>query len=139
MAYVKIIAGADEGSAEAIASNSLAVANGDMISLTTGFAIKAVAASTAISGIANGTKTYTADNQTVAKAKVNYLRVIPRETILELETSADATQANVGRYFTLTAAQKVDVATVATAKGVLPLMMVEYIGSTTKARFVAVQ
>ena len=138
MAYVKIIAGADEGSFGAIASNSLSVANGDMISLTTGFAIKAVAASTAISGIANGTKTYAADNQTVAKAELSYLRVIPRETILELETSADATQANVGRYFTLTAGQKVDVATVATAKGVLPLMMVEYI-SATKSRFVAVQ
>jgi hypothetical protein len=139
MAYVKIIAGADEGSHAEIAANSLSIANGDMISLTTGFVAKAVAASTAISGIANGTKTYASDNQTVAKAKVNYLRVIPRETILELETSADATQANVGRYFTLTAGQKVDVATVATAKGVLPLMMVEYIGSTTKARFVAVQ
>lgn len=138
MAYSKIVAGADEGSAEAIASNSLSVANGDMISLTTGFAAKAVAASTAISGIANGTKTYAADNQTVAKAKVNYLRVIPRDTILEIETSADATQANVGRYFTLTAGQKVDVATVATAKGVLPLMMVEYV-SATKSRFVTVQ
>lgn len=139
MAYVKIIAGADESSYGAIAGNSVAFANGDMISLTTGFAIKAVAASTAISGIANGTKTFASDNQTVAKSEISYLRVIPRETILELETSADATQANVGRYFTLTAAQKVDVATVATAKGVLPLMMVEYIGSTTKARFVAVQ
>lgn len=139
MAYVKIIAGATESSFGAIGWNSVAFANGDMISLTTGFAIKAVAASTAISGIANATKTFASDNQTVAKAEISYLRVIPRETILELETSADATQANVGRYFTLTAAQKVDVATVATAKGVLPLMMVEYIGSTTKARFVAVQ
>jgi hypothetical protein len=138
MAYSKIIAGADGSSFEAIAANSLSVANGDMISLTTGFAAKAVAASTAISGIANGTKTYASNNQTVAKEKVNYLRVIPRETVLEIETSADATQANVGRYFTLNASQKVDVATVATAKGVLPLMMVKYV-SPTISHFVAVQ
>lgn len=139
MAYVKIISGADEGSHVEIATNSLAVANGDMLTLASGFVAKAVAASTQVIGIANGTKTYTADNQTVAKAKVNYLRVIPRETILELETSADVTQANVGKFYTLTAAQKVDAATAAAVKGVLPLQLVEYIGSTTKARFVGVQ
>lgn len=139
MAYVKIIAGADEGSHVEIASNSLSVANGDMLTLASGFVAKAVAASPVIIGIANGTKTYASDNQTVAKAKVNYLRVIPRETILELETSADVTQANVGKFYTLTAAQKVDAATAAAVKGVLPLQLVEYIGSTTKARFVAVQ
>lgn len=139
MAYVKIINGSDEGSHVEIASNSLSVANGDMLTLASGYVAKAVAASPAIIGIANGTKTYAADNQTVAKEKVNYLRIIPRETILELETSADVTQANVGKFYTLTAAQKVDAATGAAAKGVLPLQLVEYIGSTTKARFVAVQ
>lgn len=139
MANVKIIAGSDEGSYHEIATNSLAVSNGDMLTLTSGFVAKAVAASTQIIGIANGTKTYASDNQTVAKAKVNYLRVLPRETILELETSADVTQANVGKFYTLTAAQKVDAATAAAAKGVLPLQLVEYIGSATKARFVAVQ
>ncbi len=139
MAYVKIISGSDEGAYQEIAANSLAVANGDMLTLASGFVAKAVAASTQVIGIANGTKTYKADNQTVAKAKVNYLRVIPRETILELETSADVTQANVGKFYTLTAAQKVDAATWAAVKGVLPLQLVEYIGSATKARFVAVQ
>jgi len=139
MANVKIIAGSDEGSYHEIATNSLAVSNGDMLTLTSGFVAKAVAASTQIIGIANGTKTFASDNQTVAKAKVNYLRVLPRETILELETSADVTQANVGKFYTLTAAQKVDAATWATVKGVLPLQLVEYIGSATKARFVAVQ
>jgi len=111
MANVKIIAGSDEGSYHEIATNSLAVSNGDMLTLTSGFVAKAVAASTQIIGIANGTKTFASDNQTVAKAKVNYLRVLPRETILELETSADVTQANVGKFYTLTAAQKVDAAT----------------------------
>lgn len=139
MAYVKLISGSDEGSHVEIASNSLSVANGDMLTLASGFVAKAVAASPVIIGIANGTKTYASDNQTVAKAKVNYLRVIPRETILELETTADVTQANVGKFYTLNAAQKVDAATGAAAKGVLPLQLVEYIGSTTKARFVAVQ
>lgn len=139
MAYVKIISGADGGAYQEIGTNSLAVSNGDMLTLASGFVAKAVAASTQVIGIANGTKTFTSDNQTVAKAKVNYLRVIPRETILELETSADVTQANVGKFYTLTAAQKVDAATGATVKGVLPLQLVEYIGSATKARFVAVQ
>lgn len=139
MAYVKIIKGSDEGAHVEIATNSLAVANGDMLTLASGFVAKAVAASPVIIGIANGTKTYASDNQTVAKAKVNYLRVIPRKTILELETSADVTQANVGKFYTLTAAQKVDAATGAAVKGVLPLQLIEYIGSTTKARFVAVQ
>lgn len=139
MAYVKIINGSDEGSHVEIATNSLSVANGDMLALASGFIAKAVAATPRIVGIANGTKTYASDNQTVAKAKVNYLRVIPGETILELETSADVTQANVGKFYTLTAAQKVDAATAAAAKGVLPLQLIEYIGSTTKARFVAVQ
>ena len=139
MAYVKIINGSDEGSHVEIATNSLSVANGDILALASGFIAKAVAATPRIVGIENGTKTYASDNQTVAKAKVNYLRIIPGETILELETSADVTQANVGKFYTLTAAQKVDAATAAAAKGVLPLQLIEYIGSATKARFVAVQ
>jgi regulator of RNase E activity RraA len=111
MANNKIIGGADETSRQEIASNSLSVANGDLLTLASGFVAKAVAASPMIIGVANGTKTYASDNQTVAKSKVNYLSVIPRETVLEIETSADVTQANVGKFYTLTAAQKVDAAT----------------------------
>ena len=111
MANTKIIGGADESSRQEIAANSLSVANGDLLTLASGFVAKAVAASTQIIGIANGTKVYAADNQTVAKAKVNYLAVMPRETVLEIATSADVTQANVGKFYTLTAGGIVDAAT----------------------------
>lgn len=139
MANTKIIGGADEVSRQEIAANSLSVANGDLLTLTAGFIAKAVAASTQIIGVANGTKVYAADNQTVAKAKVNYLSVQPRETVMEIATSADVTQANVGKFYTLTAGGIVDAATAAAVKGVLPLQLVEYIGSASKARFVGVQ
>lgn len=139
MAATKIIGGSDESSRQEIAANSLSVANGDLLTLASGFVAKAVAASTQIIGVANGTKVYASDNQTVAKAKVNYLSVIPRETVLEIATSADVTQANVGKFYTLTAGGIVDAATGAAVKGVLPLQLVEYIGSTSKARFVGVQ
>lgn len=139
MAVTKIISSADESSRQEIATNSLSVANGDLLTLTAGFIAKAVAASTQIIGVANGTKTYASDNQTVAKAKVNYLAVIPRETVLEIATSADVTQANVGKFYTLTAGWIVDAATAAAVKGVLPLQLVEYVGSASKARFVGVQ
>lgn len=139
MANTKIIGGADEVSRQEIAANSLSVANGDLLTLTAGFVAKAVAASTQIIGVTNGTKVYAADNQTVAKAKVNYLSVQPRETVMEIATSADVTQANVGKFYTLTAGGIVDAATGAAVKGVLPLQLVEYIGSASKARFVGVQ
>ena len=138
MAKVRIINGATEGSYHGIAANSAAIANGDLLTLVGGFIAKAVAASTAIVGVANGTKTYSATNQTVEKAKVNYLKVDPRTTILEINTSADVTQANVGKYYTLTAAGIVDAASWAVAKGVLPLQLVEYVGATS-SRFSAVQ
>lgn len=138
MTAIKVIASPDS-SREGIAANSLSVANGDLLTLSAGFVIKAVAASTAIIGVANGTKVYASDNQTVAKAKVNYMVVEPRETVLELPTSAATlAQTDVGKYYTLNASQQVDLTTGATAKGVLPLQLVEFV-STSKGRFVAVQ
>lgn len=139
MAVTKIIGSYNKVSRQEIATNSLSITNGDLLTLTAGFVAKAVAASTQIIGVANGTKVYASDNQTVAKAKVNYLAVTPRETVLEIATSADVTQANVGKFYTLTAGGIVDAATAAAVKGVLPIQLVEYIGSTSKARFVGVQ
>ena len=77
MATLKVLTNSDENSFEGIASNSVAIANGDMLSLASGFVVKATASTGRVVGIANGTKTYTSDNQTVAKAKVNYLRLSP--------------------------------------------------------------
>lgn len=110
MANIKIIGGIDEPSRTGIAANSLSVANGDLLTLSGGVA-KAVAASPVIIGVANGTKTYASDNQTVAKAKVNYLNCSPRETVLEIETSASTlAQTDVGKFYTINSAQKVDLA-----------------------------
>ena len=139
MALIKVISGADEGSRCEIAANSLSIANGDLLTLASGFVAKAVAASAAIIGVANGAATYAADNQTVAKRHVNYLRLIPRETILELPLSAATlTQADVGKFYTLNASQAVDLTTGAAVKGVLPLQLVKFV-SSSRGQFVAVQ
>lgn len=139
MALIKVISGADEGSHWEIASNSLSIANGDLLTLASGFVAKAVAASPVIVGVANGTATYAADNQTVAKKQVNYLRLIPRETIVELPLSAATlTQADVGKFYTLNASQQVDLTTGAAVKGVLPLQLVKFV-SSSRGQFVAVQ
>lgn len=135
----RILAGADEGSWAEIASNSLVIANGDLVTLSGGFVAKAVAATPKIIGIANGTKTYSVTNQTVEKSRLNYLRLIPWETILEIPTSAATlAQTDVGKFYTLNATQQVDLTTGAAAKGILPLQLVEFV-STSKGRFVAVQ
>ena len=152
MATLKVLANPEESSFEGIASNSLAVANGDMLSLVSGFVVKATASTWRIIGIANGTKTYTSDNQTVAKAKVNYLRVTPWETILELNTTSSITAAGVGNFFNINSSQVIDHATVRqfqtstnTSDGgvtadiatIYPFQLVEYI-SATKGKFLVV-
>ena len=77
MATGKLIRGADNASIEAIASNSLSIANLDMVSLSAGFVVKTTASTGRIAGFSNGTKTYASDNQTVAKAKVNFIAAEP--------------------------------------------------------------
>lgn len=139
MANTKICGSYDEASRQEIATNSLSIANGDLITFASGFVAKAVAASTAIHGIANGTKVYAADNQTVAKSKVNYLAITPRETVIDIPLSAATlAQADVGKFYTLNASQQVDLTTGAAVKGVLPLQLIEFV-SSSKGKFVAVQ
>lgn len=116
MATIKVLANPDESSFEGIATDSLSVSNGDMLSLVSGFVAKATASTGRIVGIANGTKTYTSDNETVAKAKVNYLRFVPGETLVELTTTASITAAMVGQFFTLTSSQTIDHSTARVAQ-----------------------
>lgn len=152
MAATKVLATADESSFEGIASNSVAIANGDMLSLASGFVVKATASTGRVIGVANGTKTYAADNQTVAKAKVNYLRLIPGESLLELNTTASITAAMVGNFFTVNSSQVIDHSTsrafktstntsdagaAADAATIYPFQLVEFI-SATKGKFLAV-
>lgn len=100
-----------EQSFEKIGTNSASFANGDAVSLTSGFAVKSTAGKRII-GFANGTKTFAANNQTVAKETLSITRVEPTDSLAELVTSASITDADVGKFYDLvTGTQLVDVAT----------------------------
>lgn len=100
----------------AVGGNSVAFANGDFVSLSGGFAIKTTASSGRIVGIANGTKTFASDNQTVAKATLSYTRVEPGETQVELGTSAATLAAtDVGKFYNVNVSHVADLATGSTS------------------------
>ena len=117
MALLKVVRGAPTSSMDGIAWNSLSIANGDMVSLSAGFVVKATASTGKIAGFANGTKVYAADNQTVAKANLNFLVTEVSYTVVELATSAATlTQADIGKYYLVNSAQVIDVTTGRTFK-----------------------
>lgn len=94
-----------------IGTNSASFANGDAVSVTSGFAVKSTAGKRIV-GIANGAKTFASDNQTVALDTLSYTRVEPNDSLAEMVTSATITTADVGKYYDLvTGTQLVDVAT----------------------------
>lgn len=94
-----------------IGTNSAAFANGDAVSLTSGFAVKSTAGKRIV-GFSNETVTFAADNQTVAKDTLSYTRVEPSESLAELSSSAALANADVGKFYDLvTDTQLVDVAT----------------------------
>ncbi len=98
-------------SATKIGTNSAVFASGDFVSTTSGFAVKSTAGKRII-GTANHAVTFAADNQTVAKATVNYTRIEPSDTLAELVTSASIADADVGKFYdVVTGTQLVDVAT----------------------------
>lgn len=100
-----------EGSYTKIGTNSASFANGDAVSVTSGFAVKSTAGKRIV-GIANGTKTFAADNQTVALDTINYTRVEPNDSLAEMVSSAALSLADVGKYYDLvTGTHLVDVAT----------------------------
>jgi hypothetical protein len=81
------------------------------VSLTSGFAVKSTAGKRIV-GIANSTRTFTSDNQTVARARLSVTRVEAGETLVELSTSASIVAGDVGKFYDLvTGTQLVDVAT----------------------------
>lgn len=153
MAAIKVIRDSNTASMTGIASNSLSIANGDMVSLSGGFVVKATASTGKIAGFANGTKTYASDNQTVAKDVVNFLVAETGETVVELSTSAATlAQTDVGKYYLLNSSQVVDVTTGRTFKSAVDtsdvgvaadivtdcqLQLVEFV-STSKGRFMVV-
>lgn len=92
-----------------IASNSLDINLGDLVSLSGWYVIKAIATGR-IAGVSKTDYTFASNNQTVAKREVNY---VPSENQLTVELTADATitQADVDSYFNINADGTVDVAT----------------------------
>ncbi len=101
-------------SEEGIAGNSVAIENGEFVSKSGGFVIKTAAASGKIVGIANVTKTYASNNQTVAKAKLSYTDLKRGQRVV-IAADASITQADEGKFYNLNdTTQTVDVATAST-------------------------
>lgn len=95
-------------SRSSIASNSVAIANGDFLSLSGGFLIKATTSSK-IEGMANGTKTYDADNQTVDMERASYTKAGPMTEFEIVITGGTVTQADEGvSYYNLTTLNRID-------------------------------
>lgn len=100
-----------------VASNSLDIDFGEMITLTGWFAVKA-STTWKIDWVAVETKVFDSDNQTVKKEKLN---IIKASSELRLQITADATikQADVWLYFNINSDQTADVATKTAAKSIV--------------------
>lgn len=85
-----------------IGGNSVSVSNGNFVSLSGGYIIKAVDTSGRIEGIANETATMASDNQTVAKAKICYTVAQPTTEFEITISGGTVTQADVGKFYNLT-------------------------------------
>lgn len=132
--------GRSNGGRVGIASNSLVLADGDLLTKSGGFVIKA-GATGKIEGIATGGQTFASDNQTVAQAQVESVKVAD-DTVFEIEISGGTiTQADEGKFYSLTAAGIVDGTTEATAstEAAPKQVKMEKFISATLGRFVAVR
>ena len=122
-----------------IGTNSAVIANGDIIAISGWFIIKAINTTVRpLLGVANGSITFSATNQTVEKLKVSYTRFEPYDTLFESVTSASIVQADVGKYYALTAAGIVDVATASATIAAGSVVRLERFLSSLKGVFVAV-
>lgn len=128
-----------EQSRSEIATNSAVIANGDLVAVSGGFIIKAINTTVRpLLGVANVTLTVGASNQTVEKLKVSYTRLEPYDTLFEAVTSAAIVQADVGKFYALTAAGLIDVATASATIAAGSVVRLERFLSSTKGVFVAV-
>jgi len=95
-----------EWSEKKIASNSLSVVGGDLLSIdASGYVVKSTAG-TVIEGVAVGEAVYAADNQTVANAVIDY-PTVNSEMRIELDCDATLTQAMVNDKFDIDDTQEV--------------------------------
>lgn len=118
-----------------IAANSANIAVGDFVTLSGGFIAEATTTAI-IEGVANQSKVYASDNQTVAKELLSYT-VADDELVVRCAISGGTiTAADEGKYYSLGAnGSTVDGTTESTLVG--SLRMVKFI-SATLADFVIV-
>jgi len=113
-----------------VAGNSLAANPGLVLTETSGFAEEAGAASKCI-GVCTQTKTFDSDNETVAKDLVTYEPVFAGKSRKMPIEGGSVTQADVGNYFGLTAAQAVEgTDSTATKTSSLNWRLVEFVSAT---------
>lgn len=129
-----------EESTSQIVANSNTLVNGDLVAISGGFLIKAIDTTVRpLVGVANWPVTAASDNQTVAKLRCNYTRIEPYDTRFEFTTSAAIAQADVGKFYGLTSAGIVDVATASATIAADSVVRLEDItSSTTTGVFVAI-
>lgn len=96
-----------------VAKNSTAVQVGDFVTLDGG-AVTAATAGKRIDGLSNHTKTFTADNETVARAKLVYVKSGPTLLVEVDIDGGTVTAADEGKYYDLKDAHTVDGTTEAT-------------------------
>lgn len=89
----------------AIASNSLSVVGGDLLSIDGWFVVKS-GAGDVVAWVATWEQIFAEDNQTVAKAVIDF-PVKNEEMRVELDTVTDLAQANVWGKFDVNASQDV--------------------------------
>lgn len=115
--------------ASKIWENDYAAVDGDLVGLDGWFAEKC-AVGWIIEWVCKQTTTFASDNETVAMAKVTY---VPVQDWLNIEMTADdtITNADIGKWFNITAAQLVDASTwTLTKTSALNLKLVEVKSST---------
>ena len=90
--------------AQGIAGNSVSVTDGRLLSKVWGFVVPATNTTGEIIGIAAGEQSFAADNQTVAKEKIQYIAADDHARYDIEITGGTLTQANEGGLYNLNAA-----------------------------------
>lgn len=111
-----------------VAANSTAVSVGDFVTMSGGF-ITSASTTANIDGIAVQGKTYASDNQTVAKATLEYIVQDPTLVVRVAISGGTITAADEGKFYSLGAnAYTVDGTTESTKAGTL--QMIKFISAT---------
>lgn len=129
----RIIEIQESSTREKVAANSTVINVGDFVTLSGGFITNA-STTAKIVGVSNLTKTFTADNQTVAKAKLSYTIAPNPFALYQVVISGGTiTSADEGKFYALGAnGYTVDGTTESTTTGTLKL---EKFVTSTKGQF----